>query len=552
MQSIRVEPELQEISTGEPKKFLTESSQSYQLVEYTYQVKAGQKNKIDLLFLGSGEGEFDIVFSLVPFSLVPQDLITNVASETQDSTDQPEDGGLLGGMSTGVGLIIFLVPISMIVGSLITIIFTRRGGGSRRKVDSTFRRMMILQLENLLQEKFGETQSLEKYRSEYPELVTLFSGVYDVERLEFESTTTSKKLRDLQLEKLERDEAMLQIESDINSLESRKSNLKTELGQRNTELNRIVGDVFVRNIQKDLDSSAYSGILTNVSDNDMNVLEIVRAVAEDGALKINFKFEPEIRDKMLIIPLADGTVDFISRESNSGQDFSEGIEQIIRSLIEGVITRGLKSRLVNNDVKSFKENQKILAGYYERNESPAPGIVFMLMTLANQFRNSLGVYASDLLFEHYENNKPTETWSVLSDKLAESSDALIDRINTIYDLMQQTPNYLDGLNGALKPAIQSNLSAESLVSRISNIVSPRNIDDILDELSDDLHGTIENEQRKLESLQNKVRREYWEYLIRRVSSLMADNPVDEYNALADVILAQVVYEYFDMAGDTFR
>ena len=173
------------------------------------------------------------------------------------------------------------------------------------------------------------------------------------------------------------------------------------------------------------------------------------------------------------------------------------------------------------------------------------------MTLANQFINSIGVYASDLLYENHENNETAQTWSILSDRLAESTDSLIDRINTIYELMLQTPIYLDGLNGDLKPSIQSNLLEDSLVSRISNIVSPRNIDDILDELSNDLHGTIENEQRKLESLQNRVRREYWEYLIRRVISLMVDNPGNEYNALADVMLSQVVYAYFDMAGDTF-
>ena len=236
-------------------------------------------------------------------------------------------------------------------------------------------------------------------------------------------------------------------------------------------------------LEKDLNDSAYSGLLANVSDTDMNVLEIVNAVAKDGALKISFKFEPEYSNKILIIPLSDGTVEFISRNSNTGQDFSDGVEEIIRTLVEGVITRSQKSILVEHDIETFEEKQKILAGFYERNESPTPGIVFMLMTLANQFRNSIGVYASDLLYENHENNETAQTWSILSDRLAESTDSLIDRINTIYELMLQTPIYLDGLNGDLKPSIQSNLLEDSLVSRISNIVSPRNIDDILDEFS---------------------------------------------------------------------
>ena len=85
----------------------------------------------------------------------------------------------------------------------------------------------------------------------------------------------------------------------------------------------------------------------------------------------------------------------------------------------------------------------------------------MLMTLANQFRNSIVVYASDLLYENHENTETAQTWSILSDRLAESTDSLIDRINTIYELMLQTPIYLDGLNGDLIPSIQSNLLEDS-------------------------------------------------------------------------------------------
>ena len=70
-------------------------------------------------------------------------------------------------------------------------------------------------------------------------------------------------------------------------------------------------------------------------------------------LSYDSSFEPEIRDKMLIIPLPDGTVEFITREVTSGEDFSKGIEEIIEGTRQAPGRKIAFVQIVQADVYSL-------------------------------------------------------------------------------------------------------------------------------------------------------------------------------------------------------